>query len=149
MVILLRFCALGSGAGFCENTVLVMRPYFRGGAAPILQRENRISGNAEFSWGLSPNSFGRIKFWARDYRPFHCVISKFSARGGATTMMLLSSRTVALPPEKPASDSQTLLCTSTLLIRFQCIPTVRIHPRKSTLRRNDEFCCWRPFGHWG
>ena len=34
----LRFCALGSGVGFCGNTVLVMGSYFRGGTNPILRR---------------------------------------------------------------------------------------------------------------
>ena len=32
----LRFCALGSGVGFCGNTVLVMGSYFRGGTNPII-----------------------------------------------------------------------------------------------------------------
>jgi hypothetical protein len=40
-VIPLRSCALGSGAGFCENTVLVMRPDLRGGANPILPHARR------------------------------------------------------------------------------------------------------------
>jgi len=33
-------CALGSGAGFVGNTVLVMRPYFRGGASFIILPRN-------------------------------------------------------------------------------------------------------------
>ena len=36
VVILLCFCALGSGVGFCGNTVLVMIQYFRGDASSIL-----------------------------------------------------------------------------------------------------------------
>jgi hypothetical protein len=38
----LRFCALGSGVGFCGNIVLVMGPYFRGGTNPILLRVGKI-----------------------------------------------------------------------------------------------------------
>jgi len=38
VVILLRFCALGSAVGVYGITVLIMRPYLRGGANPILGR---------------------------------------------------------------------------------------------------------------
>src|SRR5277367_6529792 len=58
--VLLRFCALGSGVGFCGNTVLAMRPYFRGGPNPIFAWENTISGDIEFSWGPKPNYPGGV-----------------------------------------------------------------------------------------
>lgn len=34
------FALLGAGVGFCGNTVLVMRPYFRGGTNSVLARNS-------------------------------------------------------------------------------------------------------------
>ena len=68
VVILLHFCALGSGVGFCGNPILVMRPETQfypvsGKPQPPIDLDMQVRNLGKFPRGIRSDMESRRRLW--------------------------------------------------------------------------------------